>query len=45
MTAQERIELTRLRKKEADEKQSEFDKEMAPALDQWQKMKSENGWK
>ncbi len=32
MTQKERDELVRLRKKEADEKQKKFDKEMAPAL-------------
>ena len=45
MIQKERDELARLRKKEADEKQKKFDKEMAPALALWKRIQAKAGWK
>ncbi len=45
MNQKERDELVRLRKKEADEKQKKFDKEMAPALASWKRIQTKTGWK
>lgn len=45
MTAQEQIELTRLKKRIIELDRKEIEAYTAPALAQWKETKAEKGWK